>query len=291
MKHFVLLVCCTVVSFGMMPLLAFAQDAANEREQPLQELFQTGLVYPQERGEVQLTYSTRFSKGNGRTLWRSPLMLEYGITARWQVEIEFDLRSSRSETGEPKTRGTGDLSIGTQYSFMNLRSSNFHSAVGLEVTLPTGSVEKELSEGFIEYEPYFIAAKDFPRFNNMQVFSQVGLGLVQRVRSSVGVDEEEPAAHKLTLSAGMFMPFRRVVLTGEVNLSTNRWNHGGLERELYATPGAVWRLLHNWEIGVGVPFGLTRDTNRFGAIFKTTFEFGTIAHETASTDRSKLGSH
>jgi hypothetical protein len=158
---------------------------------------------------------------------------------------------------------------------MNMRRSNFHSAVGLEVSFPTGNVDKELSDGFIEYEPYFIIARDFPNLNNMQVFSQVGVGFVQRARRSVGADEEESAAHEFNFNAGTFVPFRDVVFTAEFNLGTNRWNNGGREREMYLTPGVVWRLPRNWEVGVGAPVGLTRDAGKFGAIFKVVYEFGT----------------
>lgn len=276
MKHSFWMIGCAVLALTLMTPLASAQEAeVKEREQPVQEVFQSGLVYPQERGELQLSYTSRYSKGKCHSSLETPLTLEYGITDRWQIEIEWNAMSRRTETGEATTRGRGDLSIGTQYSFMNMRRSNFHSAVGFEVSLPTGSVEKELSEGFLEYEPYFIIAKDFPRLNNMQVFSQIGVGFVQRVRRPVEADEEEPAAREFNFNAGMFVPLRRLVLTGEFNLSTNRWNNGGSAREMYLTPGVVWRLPRDWEIGVGVPFGLTRDAERSGAIFKLTYEFGT----------------
>lgn len=245
MKHSLWIICCAALWLGLMTPSATAQEAdADEREQPVQEVFQTALVYPQERGEVQLTYASRFSKGKGHSSLQTPLSLEYGITDRWQVEIEWNALSRRTETGEAATRGRGDLQIGTQYSFMNMRRSNFHSAVGFEVSLPTGSLEKELSEGFIEYEPYFIIARDFPKLHNMQVFSQVGVGLAQRAKRSAEEDDE-PAAHEFNLGVGAFVPFRRLVLTGEFNLSTNRWNNGGREREMYATPGLVWRLTRN----------------------------------------------
>jgi hypothetical protein len=267
--------CCVAMCFGPTSPM-FAQEKDVElREQPIQEVFQTGLVYPQERGEVQLSYTSRFSKGKHHSALETLLNFEYGITDRWQVEIEWNAMNRRTEIGEVATRGRGDLSIGTQYSFMNMRRSNFHSAIGFEVTFPTGSVEKELSEGFIEYEPYLIVARDFPKLNNLQIFSQVGVGLVQRVRRRVGADEEEPAAHEFNFNAGMFMPFRRMVFTGEFNLSTNRWNNGGQEREMYLTPGVIWRLPHAWEIGFGVPVGLTRDSDKSGAILRVVYEFST----------------
>jgi hypothetical protein len=276
MKHSFWIICWAALWLGLTSLLASAQEEdVQAREQPIQEVFQTGLVYPQQRGEVQLSYSSRFGKRKAHSSLETPINLEYGITNRWQIEIEWNPMSRRTEAGEPTTRGTGDLRIGTQYSFMNMRGSNFHSAVGFEVGFPTGSMEKGLSEGLIEYEPYISLAKDFPRLHNMQVFSQVGVGFVQRTRSRVGPDEKKSAAHNFNLGVGMFMPFSRLVFTGEFNLNTNRWNNGGLEREMYFTPGVVWRLPRNLEIGVGAPVGLTGDADKSGAIVRLVYEFGT----------------
>lgn len=246
-------------------------------EQPVQEVFKTQLVYPQERGEVQITFNSTYGRSRGKSLFQTPVSVEYGITKNWQVEIEWDVQSRRSEIGEPRSGGTGDLSFGTQYSFMNMAGSNFHSAVGLEITLPTANIEKELTEGFIEYEPYLLLAKDFPKLGNLQVFSQAGIGFNQRLRRHLDAEDDESAAHELNLGVGAFVPVRQLVLTGEFNLSTNRWNNNGEEREIYFTPGIVWRLPHNFEMGFSAPVGLTRDAEKFGFMFKLVYEFNLFA--------------
>jgi hypothetical protein len=138
------------------------------KEQPLQEFFQTRLIHPLDRGQLQVSYISRFSKSRQHSLMQNMLNVDYGITDRWKIGIEWNAMSRRAETGEATLRGRGDLRIGTQYSFMNMRNWNFHSAVGFNVSFPTGDVEKELSEGRIEYEPYFIFARDFPNFKNLQ---------------------------------------------------------------------------------------------------------------------------
>ena len=260
----------------MISPISAQENDVDQREQPVQELFQTDLVYAQERGELQLSHTSRFSKGKDRSLLKNLLTVEYGITNRWQIEIEWNAINRRSETGEATARGRGDLSIGTQYSFMNMARSNFHSAVGFEITLPTANIEKEMTEGFVEYEPYFILAKDFPKLNNLQLFSQVGIGFKQRARRHADANDDEPAAHEANLGVGMFIPFRRVVFTGEFNFSTNRWNNGGREREVFATPGSVWKLPRNWQLGLGVPIGLTRDSDRFGTVVTLVYEFNLL---------------
>jgi len=60
MKHKRWTLCCAAIRFGLTTPLTLAQE--KEPEQPLQEVFQTRLVYPQERGEVQLSYTSRFSQ-------------------------------------------------------------------------------------------------------------------------------------------------------------------------------------------------------------------------------------
>ena len=116
---------------------------------------------------------------------------------------------------------------------------------------------------------------DVTRTQPVQNFSQAGVAFAQRARRKVGADDEPPAAHKFDLGVGMFVPFRRLVFTGEFNLSTNRWNNDGREREITATPGLMWRLPRNWEVGIGAPVGLTRDADKFGAILQVVYEFDT----------------
>ncbi len=72
-----------------------AVQTLDADEQPIQEVFQTELVYPQERGEVQLTFSPRYGKGGGQSLFQAPVSVEYGITKNWQVEVEWDVQSRR----------------------------------------------------------------------------------------------------------------------------------------------------------------------------------------------------
>jgi hypothetical protein len=66
------------------PALADDEDeqrAAQESyEQPLQEVFQTDLVYPQERGEVQITFAPQFAQENQRDLLHYSVGIEYGLT-------------------------------------------------------------------------------------------------------------------------------------------------------------------------------------------------------------------
>jgi hypothetical protein len=250
-------------------LLIVQQSARAQAtdERPLQELFQTEAVYSQERGETQFTLVSKFSKNSNSRRFENLVALEYGISDGWQVTLEWSAMN-RLTSAEGKTRGVGDLRIGTKHSWMNIRHSNFHAAAGFELGLPTGNVAKELGEGNLEYEPYVVIAKDFPKLSRLQVFSQIGLTFARHARGPVSTDDRA-AKRTIEWNNGLFIPYRKVRFTGEVN-----WARSVTENSLYFTPGVIWKLPRELEFGVGIPVGVTRDADRFRAIVKLIYEFG-----------------
>src|SRR3979409_1295260 len=124
------------------------------RDQPLQEVFQTELVYPQEKGAFQFTSASTFGTVNKK--FSHELAVEYGLTHAWQIGLQWESFARKTNEDGLISRGSGDLRLDTKNSFMNMRGSNFHSAVGFELGLPGASAKKGISEGKIEYEPYVI---------------------------------------------------------------------------------------------------------------------------------------
>jgi hypothetical protein len=267
-KKFLLLASLLIASFNV-PAEVLAQSG---KEQPVEEVFQTEIVYPQERGEFQMTTGYTLRKHFGRTSAQLPIFLEYGVTDKWQVGFQWNAFNITSSV-EGSQFGTGDLSLGTKYSFMNVGNSNTHVAVGFELGLPSGDPSKEMGEGLVEYEPFVIAAKDFPKLRNLQVFTQIGLGLAQKTGRTNEHEDEEKAAHELNWGAGFFIPLQQWVITTEFLWSTNKWNLGGKDSHRSLTPGVIWRTPTNWEIGIGAPINLTRDSSDSRLIFKLTREF------------------
>lgn len=248
------------------------EEDEEESKQPIQEVFQTELVYPQEKGEIQLTVVPRFQEGDDRDVYGLfPFVVEYGFTDYWQIELEWDA-FVHQRAADGNSSGIGDLEIGTKLSWMNILDSNFHAAVGLGIGLPTGNPTNEIGEGMLEFEPLFIVAKDFPKLNNSQLFTQVGAGVVTRLR---GAEEE---AHEISWNSGFFVPFWQLRYTTEFNWTTNQWN-GGSEDDMYLTPGLVWDLPGTWEVGVGAPIGLKDDSDNFRIIAMLTYEFNVLGED------------
>jgi len=209
----------------------------------------------------------------GGDTWTIPLSLEYGLTDDWQVEAEWDAWMQRFPANHSAVRGIGDLELGTQYSFMSLGGSTFHIAPRFSLGVPAGSVNKDLSEGFLEYEPAIILAKDFPELHRTQVFTELGAGFVQRINRPRDSDDAEPSAHELNWGAGFFVLFRHGAATFEFNGSNNTWNHRGTDTELYLTPGCLWRVTRSVELGLGMPVGLNQGSDRFEVVAHVVWEF------------------
>ncbi|MCU1265887.1 MAG: hypothetical protein JWM21_2205 [Acidobacteria bacterium] len=239
--------------------------AQDKRDQPLQGVFQTELVYPQEKGAFQLTSVFTFSKVNKE--FSNDLTLEYGLSHSWQIDLQWQSFARKQTVGGLISHGSGDVRLGTKYSFMNIHGSNFHSAVGFELGLPAASAKKGISERKIEYEPYVVLAKDFPRLSRLQLFSQLGLSFARSITRST-LDEGSPNEKTVEWNSGMFVPYRRARFTNEIS-----WSKGSRESNLYLTPGIVWKLPRDLEFGVGVPLGLSREADGFRVIVNLVYEF------------------
>jgi hypothetical protein len=265
--------------FSQTPARADDDDAAgstNRIKRPIEELFKTDVVFPEEKGELELELASAYQNhagGEGDNIWTIPLSLEYGLTDRWQMEAEWDSMVQRFPKNESVVRGVGDFELGTQYSFLNIDGSLFHIAPRFSVQVPVGDVNKGLSDGFLEYEPAVILARDFPTLHHTELFTEIGASLVQRVNSPKNADYAEPAAHELNLGGGFFVLFPHGAATMEFNWANNKWNHHGTENQAYLTPGYLWRVSREVELGLGIPVGLNNGSDRFDVMAHLVWEF------------------
>jgi hypothetical protein len=247
--------------------------ATNQTRRPIEELFKTDVVFPEEKGELETEVVSVYQNHRGGDTWTIPLSLEFGLTDNWQVEAEWDCYVRRGIGSHSLTVGIGDLEIGTQYSFLNIGGSLFHVSPLFSIGIPLGDVNKDLSEGFLEYEPAVVVARDFPQLHHTELFTEIGASFVQRVNTPSDADDREPAAHELRLGAGFFTLFQHGATTFEFNWANNKWNHHGTENDVYVTPGYLWKPIPHFEFGLGIPVGLNHSSDRFEVIAHVTLEF------------------
>ena len=270
------LLAVTVILFRPAPARADDDDAAgstNRVKRPIEELFKSDVVFPQESGELEVEAASIYRNHAGGDTWTLPLSLEYGINERWQVEAEWDSWVRRFPAHQSAVSGLGDVEAGTQYSFLNLGGSDFHLAPRFSLGIPAGDVNKDLSEGFLEYEPAVILARDFPELHRTQIFTEIGASIPQRVKRPAEANDAEPAAAELNWGVGGFVLFPHAAATLEYNWSNSTWNHHGTENAMYLTPGCLWRVARHVELGLGMPVGLNNASDRFEVVAHVVWEF------------------
>lgn len=231
-------------------LIIFTGPSFSGSQPPLKEIFQSTLVYPQEQGELQIIFSPEYDDGDEFQQWKFPVSIEYGLTDDLQIELEWTSFVYRAPNDENPSNGMGDLSIGAQYSWMNIAELPLHAALSLELGIPTGDEDKELGEGMYAFEPTLTLAWDLPFRRDTQVFINSG--------AEINDNEEDPF-----VNLGFFTPIGNTLLTAEWN-----WN----KNQQYFTPGLVIHPIPEWELGLGVPIGLNQEADNTRVIFSLTYE-------------------
>ncbi|HET7229481.1 MAG TPA: hypothetical protein VFJ16_05730 [Longimicrobium sp.] len=143
MKTPVLILAVSAVVAARAPLAAQGSPSERELPQLAQELFAAETVYPQERGEVQLTAFTPVGEAE-----HPRILGEYGITDRLQASLVTPALGSGDE-GEENAWEAGVL-----YALLPT-ASPIAVSVEMEVSLADGQAP--------QWEPAVIAARDFGR--------------------------------------------------------------------------------------------------------------------------------
>ena len=272
------LVLWAIVALSFWPTPARADDddavgSTHRVKRPIEDLFKTDLVYPQEKGELEVELASIYQNHAGGDTWTIPLSFEYGFTDAWQVEGGWDSLVQRYPKNQAVVRGVGDCDVGTQYAFMNIAGSSFHIAPRFSLQVPVGDVNRGLSGGFLQYDPAVILARDFPELHRTQFFTEIGANFLQRVNRPKEAADAPPAAHVLNAGSGFFVLFPHAAPTLEFDWANNQWNHHGTENDMYLTPGCLWRARRNMEVGLGIPFGLNNASDRFEVVAHVVWEF------------------
>ena len=245
--------------FVLMPAWADMADEHEETENQLvEEVFRSGLVYPQESGEVQITLLPQYGKNDSAKQWELPISIEYGITDQLQIELEWISYVQNNPNAGQTNDGIGDLEVGMQYSWMEIGGGSIHAAVGVEFGIPTGDDEKELGEGEKSIESFLIVGADISR--SVHSFLQVGVEYIY--------EEEEESVEE-------WVGFANIgVIVAASTHSALTLEYNWIEEEAqYVTPGFIWHPGDDWELGLGVPIGVNDDADDYQIILHGIYEF------------------
>jgi hypothetical protein len=252
-----------VVALLLLPRVVAGQEAPA---QPVQELFFTEVVYPQDRGEFQFTLGARIDRAESPSSSLVPLAVEYGITDHWQVEAGWDGYSLGLSSPFSDLQ-TARLSVGTKYSLMNIAHSRIHAAFGTDFEFPRASALDEGEDG-MEIEPFAALAADLGW--HLTVFGSVAAS-IQAHQAADAIAGERPD-DRGTIGAGALVAYRRFTVAVEY---TNRsdalpWR---LDGSSLLTPSIVIHPHGSWEIGAGFPIGL-HGSHQAGFTINIIKEFG-----------------
>lgn len=220
-------------------------QSAGKKEEMIQEFFFAERVYTEAKHEVQVTISADFRRSSAFSLSEIPLLIEYGITDRLQVEGDIPLYSKSNISGTSAER---DITVGTLYSFLP-DLDKFALTAGIALSFPRSSVD-QAGEGKVRILPTVIIAK------------KVGQG---EIHSGVSVAIGKP--FETTYNVAAVYPWARWRGTLELNSVLSNKPHA-----LLVSGGIIRQLGAGFELGVGSPVGLTKGLPHWGVVFKLTRE-------------------
>jgi hypothetical protein len=257
---------------GVLLLLPRITAAQGEMpDQPVQELFFTEVVYPQEKGEIQLTLGALLDRTRSRSDKSAlmPLSVEYGLTNHWQIQAGWDGHTQFHRSPFKHMR-TARVSVGTKYSLMNIAHSHTHAAFGVDVEFPHAETfaEGEGEEG-MEIEPFAALAADLPW--SLTVFGSVGMSFEPREIADLAESGDRPD-DRGTISFGGLKAFRYVTLVAEYTNRSDQlpWRLDGAP---LVTPSIVIHPGHQWELSAGLPIAVRHGQRRPGVAMNIIKEF------------------
>ncbi len=200
------------------------------------------VVYPQERGEIQLNLAPSYAhRLRGFHAGSLSYELEYGVTDWLQLEGGWTAPVIHGGGRSHTEVGLGEVELATQLTWMRMRGSPFSGAIAFEAALPVGREVTAPSEGAGAYEPFITFAVDATH-GRAQVFTNVGAELSAEERT----------------------PFVNVGVIGAASLARPHVVVSYRPSHAYLVPGVSLVLPHGWELIAGVSVGLSRASDPIG---------------------------
>lgn len=197
-----------------------APEPEGKLPEPIQEFFLAETVYPQDRGELQLTLGVGHRDETAATL-----LAEYGITDRFQLSLE----TPPVHTGaldEP-----GQLVLGALYNLMNTRT------LAVSAQLEAGISDTDAEGRRVEWEPALVAGV---ARGPLQVHAVAALSFAR------DEDTEFSPGVGALYDAGRWTP--TLELTGSASK--------GEASSFALTPGVYYHFAPGIEAGVAAPIEL-----------------------------------
>jgi hypothetical protein len=266
MKLAIFVFCGFVLTSGSATAQQEVEPEQGEARQPVQELFLTETVYPQDKHELQITVRTFFDRSRTSLDRLLPLAVEYGLTDRWQVEGSWEGYTRHGAVGHLPLR-TARVSVGTKYSVKNVHGSPIHAALGIDAEFPhENAFLDEEGEDTFQLEPFVALAADLGR--HVVLFGSLGASLSPRGHTDEALTRLDDLG---TISMGGLLAVKRVTLAAEYSTRSDElpWR---LDGGALVVPSVTLHLHDRVEFGAAMPIGVS-NAKRPGIAFQLVTEF------------------
>jgi len=265
--------------FALLLLLLFVNVAFAKHKVTTNSMgyFQTNNVYPLDKGQLEVLFLPAYFHNRDFYQTVLPVEFDYGLTDKWFVLINFETFSILSPIAMPTVSGIGELTLATEYSIMHICGTENHIAFVMSIRIPTADINHDLTDGLLRFLPAFLFAHDteFKTFYG-QIFGEIALSLVDRIKHHRDPVDDAPAAHAVLISIGYDIRTPQVNYSVEINWSNNQWNNGGTNNSLYITPGIFYLTKVGAEFGIGIAIGLTHHSDCFRILGEANYTFSLI---------------
>ena len=240
-----------------------AEDESEEDDEDggvkhyMEELFLGRVVYPQDKGEVQITegYFKGVESVSDAVLFTE---VEYGVTDRFQLSLEVPVEFDPGDSFD----GVRELGVEAYWNFFSDRTTGRAYGAGFEVGAPVDSLEDEPRA--VVYEPFLIAYQDFGAL-------ATNFSAAVTIEDPVTGDEE--AAMSGDLAAAVFGSVGPFVPMLECGVEI-----GPDETPVRLAPGLYLRRAFDVvDLAISLPVGLNREAPDFGVFLLAIVEFDTLA--------------
>jgi hypothetical protein len=269
--------------------VAFADKVQDEFEGQ-QFLFLITEGYNQEQDELQVSFTSRYmdrqrlEEGDEiktKNQWEWTTSVEYGLWdwLEFEVEIPFShIHKQTTEDGETTNldeAGISDIETGICINLFEEEQDKWWShtiSAGFEVSWPSGRWRKDLGTDQFGWETNLVMSKTTDKwaYHLLGGFGTTNDAREQEESEKSDIEEFEAggalvymATDRLDIICELFSEFEKEKNSSSVSHET----------EFYIIPGVGYERFENFEVGLGVPIGLTDESHDWGIIAKIQYEW------------------
>ena len=213
------------------------------------ELFVADKIYVQDKGEWYFVLEAVYAKASDEKEYELAFEAIYGLTDNIQLSAEIPWVFIDPDDGDNEN-GVGDLTLAINWNF--IQEQDYAVGVSGTVALPTGDEDDGVGSGQFRYAPALLGAL---RAGPVELYGSIG--------GEFGDNHDDIFTYSITAAYPIDDWIPLIELTGESNRDAD---------VLYATPGIYWMGVEGLEFGLGVPIGLTDDSDDYAVVFKFVFE-------------------